>query len=172
MKQKKIPTWVIVLLVILAFGIIGNALNDENKKVNKENNTNEEAKKEKVDKSAILYQDDSFVAKIVDYKYKPITDSIVIQLYLENNSDTDTTFSIDSNISIDNTMVEGGYLYEVVKSSSKANKEITVYSLKKNGLNGENVKEMKFNLNIYQSENYIINNRIVDNQEMIYQFKK
>ena len=174
MKKKKIPTWIIVLLVILAFGIVGNALNSEEKEEKKESNIKEEEKEEtqKVDKSSVLYQDDNFIAKIVDYEYKPITDRIVIKLYFENNSDKDTTFLIDSNVSVDGIMVDGRNVYEVVKPNTKSNKEMTIYNLNQNGLDGENVNEMKFNLNIYQSENYIINNRIVDNQEMTYQFKK
>ena len=195
-KQKtKFPVWAIILISFAAIGFIAvifssdtgssnlkndNSNNQSNNQTNNDNNNNnqkpnnkeEQKKPEKIDKSQIIYQDDNFLVKITDYKRKPITNTIVIYFYIENNSDIDTNFRTDSNVSLDGYMANGGYFYETVKAHTKTNATMNIYNLDNNKeIDVDTVKEMKFNFEIYQSENYLITNRILEKEEFTYTLK-
>jgi len=124
-----------------------------------------------VDKSYIIYQENDILVKIIDYEYRSKIDKIVVTMYIENNTDTDTTFTIDGNVSIDGFMVDGGYFYQIVNSNTKATEKFSLYNLKDNELDGEKIKEMIFKFDIYQTENHFIINRILDDSIIIYRFK-
>lgn len=170
--MKKDKDLRIALIIVAVFIIIIAGATSGTNKTDNDENKNNKSEQTVIDKSYIVYQDANFLVKIIDYKYNNITDSITVNFYMENNSDKDTTFNINGNISIDGIMIDGGSLYKVVKSQSKANKEMLLYNLKKNNIDGKTCSNMKFNLDIYQSENYIINNRILNNQEFTYYFKR
>ena len=168
-KSKKKPIWIIIVAIIVVLGFIGIMFVSDDTNSNNDSSNKQE---NEVDKSAVLYKDNEFLVKITDYEYKSITDRIVVNFYIENNSNTETTFLIDGNVAIDGYMVDGGYLYEVIKANAKATKEISLYNLKDKNVIGKDAKEMRFDFNIYQSEKYMIKNRILDKKEMIYTFKK
>lgn len=177
-NNKKSNKAVIIVVIVVALLVIGgvSSLSKETNLSDNSDNTNEASNEninENTDSSAnesvIIYQDDDFLVEITNWEYKSISDRIVLSVYIENNSDTDTNFLIDDGISIDGYMVDGGYFYKTVNANTKTNEEVSVYGLKDNDIDGENAKEMKFKLDIYQSENYIITNRIVENQEIAYE---
>lgn len=173
-NKKSNKTAIIIIVVIVALLVIGgvSSLGKENNLSDNSDNTNEstnENNDSSANESVIIYQDDDFLVEITNWEYKFISDRIVLSLYIENNSDTDTNFLIDDGISIDGYMVDGGYFYKTVNANTKTNEEVSVYGLKDNDIDGENAKEMNFKLDIYQSENYIITNRIIENQEITYE---
>lgn len=176
-KSKKKGIFVIICIIIIIIAIASNGedksspassndisvTNDNDNSVANNNTT--------VEKSQVIYEDKNFLVKITDYEYKNITDRIIVKVYIENNSNINTSFTISGSISIDGYTLSGGYFYEEIQANTKANKEFYVYDLKTNNLDGTNVKELKFNFDIYQSENYIIKNRIIENKAITYIFK-
>lgn len=173
-KKKKTPIWLIVLCVIIGVGVISSIFNknNDNNIKNKTNNKKEnEQQVKKIDKSAVIYQDNEFLVKIMDYEYKSITDRLIVSFYIENNSNIDTSFTTDNNVSIDDYTIKSIPIYEDVKSNSKVNTKMTLYSLKENNLDGDKINKMRFNLEIYQSDGYVIKNRILKSKEYSYIFK-
>jgi len=124
-----------------------------------------------VDKNYVIYQGNDILVKIIGYEYKSKTDTIVVTIYIENNSDTDTAFTIDGDVSIDGYMVDGGYFYQIVNSNTKATEEFRLYNLKDSKLDGNKIKEMRCKFDIYQTKDYFISNRILDDGTIIYRFK-
>lgn len=164
---KKVWFWIVIVFFI--FWSIGMS-----KKVDTNNQTSSGAQESNVeinhDVSKVIYEDNDFLVKITNYEYSKITNSIKVNMYIENNSDKDTTFTIDGNTSINNTMVDGGYFYQEVNAKAKANASFTLSNLKDNNINESNLEKMQFKFDIYQSKNYIIENRIVDDLQVIYDF--
>lgn len=72
---------------------------------------------------------------------------------------------------MNDVMVKGGYLYQKVNSKAKANINFKLTNLKTNGINNKNLSKMQFKFDIYQSKDFVINNRIVDDLKVIYDFK-
>lgn len=175
-KGNNFLIYISILLIILALIFAGmasilesfipkdNSKNENNTSNNYENNV-------EVDKTYVVYQDDDFLVKIIDYEYNSVFDEIMVKMYIENNSDIDTTFTIDGDVSIDEFMVDGGYFYQVVNAKKKATETFSLYNLKDKGVVGEEAKEMKFKFDIYQSSDYLINNRILDDELVNYEFK-
>ena len=165
-KNKKAiykKCWFWAIIIFLIFWCIGmNQRKDSN--IQKANNEIDK------DLSKVIYKDDNFLVKITNYEYSKIKNTIKVNMYIENNSDKDTTFTIDGDISINSVMVNGGYFYQEVNSKAKANTSFTLSNLKDNNINENNLKKMQFKFDIYQSRNYMIENRIVDDWQVIYEF--
>ena len=170
-KKSPTPFEITVLILFIIFVIIWAFNRDKISNFLNDNNIIQtQTEKKEVDKTFIVYNENNLLVKITNYEYKYITDRIKVTYYIENNSDIETTFAISKDVSINDCMVNGGHLYEVVKPHSKTIKEVSIYDLEKYNLNEDNIKEMKFNFDIYRSEHYIIKNRLLDNQEFIYTF--
>lgn len=159
--------WLIVILIIL--GSIGANMKKNNTENNIATNKQIEDTTQK-DLSKIIYEDDKFLVKITDYEYSKITNTIKINIYIENNSNKDTTFVIDGDVSINSFMVKGGYFYQEVNANTKSKSSFTVSNLKDNNISESNLEKMQFKLDIYQSKNYMIENRIADDLQVIYEF--
>lgn len=166
---KKWWFWVIIIFFIFwSIGISQRRNEDVTQKVS----SNIQDIDNKIDKdlSKVIYQDKNFLVKITDYEYSNVSNVIKVNMYIENNSDKDTTFTINSGVSINSTMVKGGYFYQEVNSKTKANSSFTLSNLRENNINENNLEKMQFKLNIYQSKNYVIENRIADNLNVVYEF--
>lgn len=166
---KKWWFWVLIICFILwSIGISQR----KNEGVMQKVSSNIQNTKNKTDKdlSKVIYKDENFLVKITGYEYSNISNVIKVNMYIENNSDKDTTFTINCGVSINDTMVKGGYFYQEVNSKTKANSSFTLSNLKENNINESNLEKMQFKLNIYQSKNYIIKNRIADDLNVVYEF--
>lgn len=166
---KKGWFWIVIVFFIFwSIGMSQKTNTDTNKQTS---STIQESNSEtNQDVSKVIYEDNNFLVKITNYEYSKITNSIKVNLYIENNSDKDTTFTIDGNTSINDIMVEGGYFYQEVNAKTKANASFTLSNLKDNNINESNLEKMQFKFDIYQSKNYIIENRIVDDLQVTYEF--
>lgn len=167
---KKMWFWGVIIFLI--FFSIGMSTNNEDTNTNKQTSSNIQESNIEADKdiSKVIYEDNNFLVKITDYEYSKITNTVKVNMYIENNSEKDTTFTIDGNVSINGITVKGGYFYQQVNAKTKANASFTLSNLKESNINEKNLEKMQFKLDIYQSKNYMIENRIVDDLQVIYEF--
>ena len=182
LKEEKKPIykkwWFWAIVIFLIWGSIGANQNITNKNNNVETSSNIQEDNTKVgtetnqDLSKVIFEDKNFLVKIINYEYSKVTNTIKVNMYIENNSDRNTTFTIDGNVSINNSTVKGGYFYQEVNSKTKTNASFTVSNLKDNGINENNIEKMQFNFDIYQSKDYMIDQRIADDLQITYEFKK
>ena len=81
---KKVWFWIVIVFFI--FWSIGMS-----KKVDTNNQTSLGAQESNVeinhDVSKVIYEDNDFLVKITNYEYSKITNSIKVNMYIENNSD-------------------------------------------------------------------------------------
>lgn len=197
-KMKKTLKIILTIVFAIYFFILGVSTEDETTSIDSNNNEqkeennnvidnlednkneskneNKEDEKEnpntKVDKSAIIYEDSNFIFKITDYEVKSITDTIVLKIYVENKSSVETSFTFDGDPVVDGYNLDGGYFYESLMPNSKLNETVNIYGFNENNLDRNKVKDLVLTYSIYQSENFIINNRIVDESTFNYTFKK
>lgn len=160
----------IILFIVLVIIFGGGSSNKDKARSNVTAGSKTEQTEVAKDKSLVIYKDENFLVKITDYEYRPVSGSLKFSVYIENNSKTDTCFSIDGDVSVNGYMMDGGYFYETVNANSKANKEFLVTGLNKNNLKEADLKEMKFKFDVYQSKNYVIQKRIVDDKKITYKF--
>lgn len=172
-KKKKKPVWKIVLIVLIGLIVIsamfdGTDTSLENN--NNNSNTNNSSKKEETNKEKVLYNDENLVIKVVDYDPGISTDTINVTLYMENKTKENLVFNLETPVIIDGYSIDNGFLYEEVAGGTKTNKEFTIYGLSDNKLKSNSIKNMKFSLSVYKSENYIKTKYYLNKKQFEYNF--
>jgi len=167
-KKRGLGIAGIIISLIMLFILIRNIDIDN---VNTSNNsyTNTLEQSEKVDKSREVYNKNGILIKITNYEYNTITGNLDIDIYIENNTKQDLSFKIDENVTLNDYTVDT-YFYEIINKETKSNKTFTLNGLNKNNIKEEDLSIMKFDIDIYHSEDYYIDNRIEDNLQIIYEF--
>lgn len=166
-KKRKFGISGVIISSLVLFIVVGNIIN--NSKINNTNNVQNISYNQEVDKSKEVYNKNGILINITNYKYNVITGTLNINIYIENNTEQDLTFKIDGNATLNDYTVDT-YFYEVINKETKSNKTFTLNGLNKNKIKEEDLSIMKFDIDIYHSEDYYIDNRIEDNLQITYEF--
>ena len=176
---KKWWFWLIIIVIVIAIASSSsNNTNtteesssnvEENSSIQTTSSDEEVSNEESTDVSKIIYDDNDIIIKITGYEYHSVMDYLDIDVYIENNSSQDLTITIDGDVTLDGYTLDT-YFYEEVNTESKSNTSFSIYNLADNGLDANNLSSLKFALDIYHSENYIIDDRIEDGITITYDF--
>lgn len=167
-KRKGLGIAGIILSLLLIFILIGN-IDTINFNIMDNNLYKNTLEQENIEPKEI-YNKNNIIIKITDYQYDNITGNLKVNLYIENNTSQDLTFTIDGSVTLNDYSVDT-YFYKEVNSETKSNESFVLRNLDNNNIKKEDLSIMKFNLDIYHSENYYIDNRIEDNLEIVYEFQ-
>ena len=183
-KSKKpiYKKWWFWLLIIVVIGIVGGSAGsgegktketDDKKVVAQKNDTKDEKKSEKKTektKEKVVYDKNNIVIKITDYEFHSILGYLEVKMYIENNSEKDLNFSLDGDVTL-NDYTLSAYLFEEINKGTKKNVSLDIQNLNENNIEEKDLSTMSFKMDIYHSDNYMIDDRIEDDLKIKYKFK-
>lgn len=191
---KKWWFWVIIIIIL---GAIGSNMSDSEKNTQdnsqstqqeatqntqpvaeqKEKKEQKEETKQNSDDSSnsdskeqTIYDKNNILIQVKDYEYHSVMGYLDIKLYIENNTKEDLTFTMDGDVTINDTSLSSGF-YEDINHGTKKNVTISIYDLEENNIKENELSVLKFKLDIYNPDNFITKGKLEEGFKFKYKFK-
>ncbi len=176
---KRIWFWIVIVVLFIGVGTMSDDETETSKtnttKVSSEKKADENEDTEDVEdeteknKEQVLYDKNDILIKVTGYEYHSVMDYLELKVYIENNSKQDLVFNVDGDVTLDGYTL-GTYFYEEINKGTKKNATIDIRELSENGIEEELLKKLTFKMDIYHSDNYIVDDRIEEDFKMVYKF--